>query len=95
MKLHDFGFWYQKRTRRGEEYCKVYSPGFDVLLFDGNCIAIKDPDDGPWAYEFYDLDRLVKLFDSSFLVHRGHGSYAFRKGYIPKPEDFEVIREAS
>lgn len=94
MKLHDFGFWYQKHTWSEDKYSKVYSPGFNSLLFDGKCIAIKYRDDGPWMYYFYELEELVKLFNKGLLEPIGYGNYAFKDGYIPKPEDFEVIGEA-
>ncbi len=93
MKLHDFGFWYRKHTWSEEKYSKVYSPGFNSLLFDGRSIAEKYRDDGPWMYYFYELEELVKLFNKGLLEPIGYGNYAFKDDYVPKPEDFEVIGE--
>ncbi len=101
MKLYNFGWWYRKRHYNSEynelrdEYSNVYSPGFSSLLFDGHSIALKYPFLGPWVCESCALNKLVKLFDNRLLVYLEHGSYAFKEGYVPKPEDFEVIREAS
>lgn len=105
MKLHDFGWWYRKDIYTElvgvvrYEYSKIYSPGFDTLLFDGIRVANNSTRlNVRWVCQRYDLLEEVfglRLRDHVNVSPSGFSNYAFYYGYIPKPEDFEVISEAT
>ena len=92
MKLHDFGWWYGEDThiKKIEHYTVTFhrtwhshwTPNSKYLLFDGKMVAIKR-----------DITQIWELTENSGVSLKDAVA-ALRCDFVPKPEDFEVIREA-
>jgi len=99
MKLHDYGWWYRSEKAPfsvlppNYEYSKEPSFNSLDLLFDGDVIARKGWD-GCWKVTWNPIRVRIGALTGGGSVYVGLGN-SFPMEYIPKPEDFEVIREAS
>jgi len=98
VKLYDCGWWYTtisphylyRYNDRKFEYSKTHSPGFDFLLFNGNVVARCFAGGERW-YCPHGYEEFVALRHDDLESWDMNG-YVFKSGFVPKPEDFEVVQ---